>query len=320
MKPKIVVIGSANTDMVVQVDHLPRPGETVLGDRVVITRGGKGANQAIAALRLGAEVTFVARLGCDSFGRECAVAYRDEGLNIDHIIWDDEISSGMALITVDRNGENQITVAQGANAHLNPKDILSAAAAIRNADCLLLQLEIPLETVEAAVELAYQNGVRVILNPAPAQQLPASLLSKVDTLTPNETETGILTGGFSSTHTIDMACSMLIKSGVKNVLITLGARGVLIAGNRAIQIPAFKVKAIDTTGAGDAFNGGLTVALARGMILEEAVRYANAVGALATTRVGAQSSLPTAGEVAAFLGEGSRVENDVDVKAMHENE
>lgn len=301
MQPKVVVIGSSNTDMVIRMAHIPSSGETVMGEQFKTVQGGKGANQAVAAARLGAEVVFVARLGCDTFGQESMNAYRAEGINTDFIVRDDANPSGVALIMVDQEGENIIGVASGANACLSPQDVESAESVIKIADCVLLQLEIPLETVEAAVHVACKYGVRIILNPAPAKPLPIQLLNKVDTLTPNETEAVFLAGVLSSSNIIDVASNLRTKSGVKNLLITMGANGTLISNMDNMRIPAFPVKVIDTTGAGDAFNGGLAVALARGDELPGAVRFANAVAALSTMKFGAQSSLPTADEINDFL-------------------
>jgi len=305
MKPKIVVIGSSNTDMVVYVTHLPSAGETVLGHQFESSRGGKGANQAISAARLGAEVCFVTRLGRDNFGEESFKCYVQEGLDTDFIVWDEKEPSGVALIMVERSGENSIAVASGANAHLSPQDVEAAASAIRSASCILLQLEIPLETVEAAVNLASKSGVRIILNPAPAVQLPASLLKKVDILTPNEKEADLLAAGYTSAHVGDVAGFLYQQSGVRNLVITMGAKGSVICGSSNAFVPGFPIQAIDTTGAGDAFNGGLAVGLARGDDLITAVRYANAVGALSTTQSGAQSSLPSASQVENFLNQSS---------------
>jgi ribokinase len=298
---KIVVVGSSNTDMVVQVRHLPAPGETVLGGAFVMAAGGKGANQAVAAARLGAQVTFVARVGQDVFGERALAGFEREGISTQHIIADPEAASGVALITVDSAGENSITVAPGANARLSPEDVEGARAAIKDADVLLLQLEVPLETVQTAAELAHQAGVRVILNPAPApaSPLPPTLLAYVDVLTPNEKEASDLVGASESP---EKAARGLLQHGVGAVVITLGARGALIAVPQDEQhVAGFAVEAVDTTAAGDAFNGGLAVALAEGQPLAEAVRFANACGALATTRLGAQPSLPTEDEVAALL-------------------
>jgi ribokinase len=302
MKPKIVVIGSANTDMVVQVDHLPQAGETVLGDHFMTAQGGKGANQAVAAARLGAEVTFVARLGMDSFGAQSVAAYQAEGINTDFIIRDGEAPSGAALIMVNQSAENIIAVASGANARLSPEDILAAEDVIAAAQYVLLQLEIPIHTVEAAVKLAKQHGVRVILNPAPAVQLPPALLKSVDVLTPNENEAAILAGETSAADAKDAASYLAMISGVQTLVVTLGARGAyIIHHGKRIDVPPHPVKAIDTTAAGDAFNGALAVALARGEVLADSVRFANAAGALTTTKRGAQPSLPLLAEVEAFL-------------------
>jgi ribokinase len=301
VKPRIVVVGSANTDMLVHVDHLPNRGETVMGGQFLIARGGKGANQAVAASRLGAEVTFLARLGRDQFGQDSFAAYQAEGILMDHIQWDDQAPSGVALIMVDRIGDNSIAVVPGANARLSPEDVYAAEKAIRSADCVLLQLEIPLQTVEAAVSLAHKHGVRVVLNPAPAMRLPASLTRKVNTLTPNETEIAVLAGVETPRNILDIAATIYTVSGVENLVVTMGDKGALIASMDNTMVPAFAIKAVDTVGAGDAFNGALAVALARGENLVDAVRYANAVGALSTTRPGAQSSLPLTWEVENFL-------------------
>ena len=303
MQPKIVVIGSANTDMIVRTTHIPKAGETVLGNDFIQSRGGKGANQAVAAARLGAQVTFVARLGKDNLGQAAFAAYEKERINTSYIVWDEQAPTGVALIMIDSEGENIICVAPGANAKLLPVDILKAEEAIKSADCLLLQLEIPLETVEYAIRLASKYHVRVVLNPAPMARLSEDLLKMVDVLTPNETEAARLTGNHLS-HPRDLAYDVNRKYGVRNVIVTMGKEGAVLSSlynPSPIEVPAFPVEALDATGAGDAFNGGLVVALARGDPLEEAVVYANAVGALATTKEGAQSSSPTAQEVEAFL-------------------
>jgi ribokinase len=293
MKPKIVVVGSANTDMVVNVHHLPKPGETVLGADYIQSMGGKGANQAVAAARLGADVTLVARLGRDALGESSIAAYRSEGVNIDHIIMDEKKPSGVALIMVDDYGENIIAVAQGANAELSKNDIFSAEGAIQSANCLLVQLEIPLDTVQAAVDLAVKHNVPIILNPAPATKLSSSLLSAVDYLTPNENEAILLAGEGSSSSLMESARFLKSNFNIKNLILTLGEKGAAIIDEQSQIVPSYKVNPIDTTGAGDAFNGALAVALARGFALREAVLFANAVAALTTTSAGAQSSLPT---------------------------
>lgn len=301
MKPKIVVVGSSNTDMVVKVNHLPQAGETVLGGDYFWSHGGKGANQAVAAARLGGEVTFVARVGVDELGQKAVAAYKTEGIDTHYIVWDNEAPSGVALITVNEAGENTIAVAQGANKKLSPADIVAAEPAIEKADCLLVQLEIPLETVEAAVKLAVAHQVPVILNPAPAAPLPADLLKLVDFLTPNKTEAETLIGDSSSTRTVNLAHRLKEKFNIKNIVVTLGKDGAMLINHQNRIVPAYRITPVDTTGAGDAFNGGLAIALARGDSMIDAVKFANAVAALSTTRRGAQSSMPSADEVEAFL-------------------
>lgn len=301
MNPKIVVIGSANTDMVVRVDHIPEPGETILGGNYMQALGGKGANQAVAAARLGADVTFIGRLGKDMLGDASVAAYRKEGICTDFIFHDGHASSGVALIMVDQHGENIIAVAMGANAELSPADIAASESAFRSADFLLVQMEIPLETIVAAVKQARRYNVPVILNPAPAQILPARLAGCIDYLTPNQTEIFRLVKNSPASDPIEAAHFIKSELNVKNVIITLGKKGVQIVDEISNLVPAFSVKSVDTTGAGDAFNGGLAVALARGLTLEAAVKYANAVAALSTTVQGAQPSMPTCKMVDAFL-------------------
>lgn len=301
MKPKIVVVGSANTDMVVQVDSIPSLGETVLGGKFVCAQGGKGANQAVAAARLGADVTFIARLGNDEFGQTSATAYRAEGINTEFITWDDAAPSGVALIMVNRNGENIIAVAPGANGRLSPADVKTAESAFRTADAVLMQLEVPLETVQTAITLARKYHAQVILNPAPAILLPDDLLRSVDYLTPNETELAILSGKIPAQLQSSVK-EFAIKKKLKALIVTLGAKGArVLTDQNEHLVPGFPVKAIDTVAAGDAFNGALAVALSQGMDLVDAVLYANAVGAISVTRAGAQPSLPTFKEVRRFL-------------------
>jgi ribokinase len=302
MMGNIVVVGSANTDMILKCERLPRAGETILGGEFTIAAGGKGANQAVAAARLGAQVTFVTRLGRDGLGDQALANYHAEGISCDYITRDEHASSGVALIMVDARAENLIGVAPGANATLKPEHVEQAESAIRRAGVLIVQLEIPLETVEAAIHFARKHDVRVILNPAPARELPANMLQDV-MVTPNETEAAILTGLDTTTPTgIANAAKQLLEEGACQVVITLGEQGVLLATREQMeQVPAFQVQAVDTTAAGDAFNGGLAVALARGDDLPIAIRYASAVAALSVTRFGAQPSLPSRNEVAAFL-------------------
>jgi ribokinase len=301
MKPKVVVVGSANTDMVVQVENIPRLGETVLGGKFVNAQGGKGANQAVAAARLGAEVTFVTRLGRDAFGQSSEAAYQIEGINTDFIIWDDDAPSGVALIMVNRNGENIIAVAPGANGRLTPADVQAAESVFKTADAVLVQLEIPLVAVQTAVDLGHRHHARVMLNPAPATYLPDSILRSVDFLTPNENELAILTGAQSSERG-NTAREFADLIGVQALIVTVGEKGALVITEGTEHlVPGFPVKAVDSVAAGDAFNGALAVAISRGENLLGAVRYANAAGALSVTRAGAQPSLPTSDEVRKFM-------------------
>jgi ribokinase len=302
---KIVVVGSSNTDMVVQAERIPAPGETVLGGEFIMAAGGKGANQAVAAARLGAQVTLVARVGADVFGERAVAGFEREGIDTRHISVDPLAASGVALIFVDAEGENSIGVAPGANSRLSPEDVRSARGAIEQADVLLLQLEIPMETVTCAAELAHQAGVRVILNPAPAPSdpLPADLLACVDIVTPNEGEAGVL-ADMPVTDLVSAAGAgmQLVSRGVGAVIVTMGEQGaLLISSDLRQQVEGFRVHAVDSTAAGDAFNGGLAVALAEGRDLPEAVRFANGCGAVAATRLGAQPSLPTKAEVASLM-------------------
>ena len=302
MTPKIVVVGSANTDFVLTVPALPSHGETVLGDQFRVVRGGKGANQAVAAARLGADVTLVARLGTDSFGDEALAAYKQEGIRTDFILQDPDIHSGVALIMVNENGENLIGVGPGANSHLSVENVQAAEEAIEAADCVLVQLEVPLGVVQAAVEIARRHNVKVILNPAPAQKIPQDILEAVDYLTPNETEAAILVGQNPSEMGSDSLPELASILGVQNLVVTLGSKGACILQNgQTSLVPPFSIKPVDTTASGDAFNGALAVALARGEDLPQAVRYANAAGAITATRLGAQPSLPTEEELNQFM-------------------
>ena len=299
MNPKIVVVGSANTDFVVHVPQLPSGGETVLGDQFHVVRGGKGANQAVAAARLGAEVTLVARLGDDNFGREALSAYRKEEIDTGFIVLDKQAPSGVAFIMVNQDGENLIAVAPGANSRLSPQDVLAAESAIAEADCLLLQLEVPLETVRTAAELARRYNVRVILNPAPAQRLPADFFELADILTPNESEAAFLAEVPSESPAFFSYLSSRITG--PDLIVTLGSKGACILSHgEEVYVATVAVTPVDTTAAGDAFNGALAVALARGESLFQAVLYANMAGAIAATRAGAQPSLPTATELEQF--------------------
>lgn len=295
--PKIVVVGSANTDWVLRVAHLPRPGETVTSSSSFQMLGGKGANQAVAAARLGADVTFVCKLGRDEYGQGCYNAYQAEGINLDYLSWDAEARSGVALIFVSDAGENMIGLAPGANMRLTAEDVERAAEAIAGADCLLLQFEVPQAVDLKAIQIARQHGAPVILNPAPPIPFPAEFLDQVDVLTPNETELEFILNHFGQPLA-------WLAARTPNLIVTLGAQGCRwVTTERDETYPSFAVQAIDTTAAGDAFNGGLAVALARGLELPAAIRFASAVGALSVTRLGAMSSLPTAAEVEEFLAQ-----------------
>ena len=298
-RPRIVVVGSSNTDLVVQAPHLPSPGETVLGRDLIKAAGGKGANQAVAAARLGAEVTLVARLGNDSFGKATRKSLSRQGISTEFLTQDPERPSGVALIIVDNQGENQITVAAGANACLSIEDVEAATESIQGADVVLLQLEVPLATVRRAAELAFEAGVTVILNPAPAQPLEKSLLRKVSLLTPNRSEAAALTGiPVEDEDSLRQAALRLLESGPQNVVLTLGSQGALIAfEGQTERIPSRSVKAVDATAAGDAFNGALAFGLAKGWPLPESVGWANSAASLSVTRLGAQPSLPSWEEV-----------------------
>ena len=308
-KPKIVVVGSSNTDLIVKADRIPRPGETILGGAFHTAAGGKGTNQAVAAARAGGEVAFVARIGADVFGERAIAGFAADRIDVSHVVQDMKTPSGVALIVVSREGENSIAVASGANARLSPADVRRAASKIKTAKAVLLQLEIPLSAVNAAAEIAAKNKVRVILNPAPAQRLDDDLLRHVDVLTPNEIEAEILTGVvIRGKKDMDEAAARLLHRGVKAVLITLGAKGVYVADASGRElIPAFKVKVVDTTAAGDVFNGALAVALAEGRGLHDAARFASAAAALSVTKLGAQPSAPARSAIDRFLRSRSSV-------------
>jgi ribokinase len=289
--------------MIIKLDHIPKPGETILGGEFVTAAGGKGANQAVGAARAGGAVTFVARVGQDMFGERAVAGFVKDGITVDYVLRDKGAPSGVALIFVAKDGENSIAVASGANGRLAPADVRKAKQAIQSASALVMQLETPLETVQAAANLAAAKGVRVILNPAPARQLPDELLRKVTILTPNETEAELLTGvAVKDEASARQAAAALLAKGPQTVILTLGPRGALVANADGAQlVPGFKVKPVDTTAAGDIFNGALAVALGEGKALPEAVRFANAAAALSVTRMGAQPSAPKRTEIQRFL-------------------
>ena len=302
MKPLLLVIGSANMDLVVRSEHIAAPGETVLGEAFRQIPGGKGANQAVAAARLGAEVTFVGRVGNDLFGEAIRAGLQAEGIDITLLQTEPTEPTGVALIGVDAKGQNAITVAPGANSRVSASDVEQALSRIEGVSAVLLQLEIPLKTVLCATQKAHAAGIPVILNPAPvspAAPLPDSLLAQIDVLTPNEHEAAALLG-YETTEGLEWkaVALRLLDKGVKTVVITLGEAGCVLAdANGSRTIPAFTVKAVDTTAAGDCFTGALAVALAEGRSLDEAARFAAQAASISVTRVGAQPSLPTRPEV-----------------------
>ncbi|MCF8379305.1 MAG: ribokinase [Bacteroidales bacterium] len=297
---KIIVIGSCNTDMVIKADRLPVPGETIIGGTFFMNPGGKGANQAVAAARLGGQVSFIAKTGNDVFGKQSVELYNTERINTEYIFSDLKTPSGVALINVDSNGENCIVVASGANALLSKKDIQSAQKEIESGDLVLMQLEIPIETVEYAAELAFQKGIKVILNPAPARTLSDRLLKSLYIITPNNGEAEILSGiKVNSWESAKKAAEVIHAKGAKIVVITLGSMGALVYENGVFhQVEATKVMAVDTTAAGDTFSGALSVGVSEGKSIVDAVKFAAKASAITVTRMGAQSSIPRLSELA----------------------
>lgn len=302
-RPRITVVGSYNTDLVVRTPRMPVKGETIIGGPFFTGPGGKGANQAVAAARLGADVAMVVKLGDDNFGDQAEANLVREGIRPDFILRTRETHTGAALIFVDGDGENMIVVAAGANELLTPEDVDQAHKAIVEADVLLVGLEVPMETVEQAIRLAHGAGVKVLLNPAPGQPLSAEMLRLVDVLTPNETETQIITGlPVRNPQEAEEAAQALLAQGVGKVVITLGAKGALIVTPEGTRlVPGQQVEVVDTTGAGDAFNGALAVALAEGKELVEAVAFANTAAALQVTRLGTAPAMPHRDEVERFM-------------------
>lgn len=301
---KIVVLGSCNTDMVVKSSRLPVPGETILGGTFMMNPGGKGANQAVAAARLGGNVTFITKTGNDLFGRQSIELYNDEHINTDYIYSDPDLPSGVALISVDEKGENCIVVASGANGTLLPPDLVEAEKEITSACILLMQLEIPMETVEYAAKKAKENNVKVILNPAPAQPLSNDFLKNVYMMIPNETEAEIISGvKVHDWESAKKAADIICSKGVQIVVITMGSMGALLKeGNEYHKISALKVDAVDTTAAGDTFCGAISVAISEGKNLKDAIAFANQSSAITVTRMGAQSSIPYRREVVTNTG------------------
>ena len=290
----IVVIGSSNTDMVIKCEHLPAPGETILGGNFFMNAGGKGANQAVAAARLNGNVSFIAKVGNDVFGRQAIDLFIKENIKTEYIFIDEINPSGVALITVDVKGENCIAVAQGANGNLSVDDIKNTEAILLDADIIMVQLEIPIDTIEYIAAVADQHNKKLILNPAPACILSDDLLSKISVITPNEKEASMLSGiQITSMETAKEAAQVLSAKGIETVIITLGKDGALLYENNEFNlIPTKKVDAVDTTAAGDVFNGALAVALSEQKNIKDAVRFANMAASISVTRLGAQASAP----------------------------
>jgi len=303
--PRIVVVGSVNMDLIVKLRKLPVVGETVIGGTFKMSPGGKGANQAVAAAKLGAESYFVGRIGADDFGKALMENFKRTGVNSEYVTVDRDAHTGVALIMVDQAGKNLIAVASGANSKCSVEDVDRAKDLIEKASVLLLQLEIPVEVVQHAALLAKQGRSKVILNPAPARPLPKKLFELIDVIVPNEVEAEVLTGiPVKDLSSAREAGEKLLGFGTEAVVITLGERGALLVEKEGYDlVPGVSVEAVDTTGAGDAFCGALAFALATGKSLKEAVFIANCAGALATTKIGAQEALPTLKELESFLKE-----------------
>ena len=300
---KVVVVGSSNMDLVVKSSRIPAVGETILGGDFLMVPGGKGANQAVAAAKLGAHVCFVAKLGDDLFGRQSLDNFKKEGVDTTYVTLSAEAPSGVALIMVDGAGNNQIVVAPGANARLSADDVKKAEADIASCGAVVAQLEVPLDTIAFAAQLAHVAGVPFVLDPAPARKLPAELLKMVDVLTPNETEAQILTGiEVRDEQSARAAAEELLSTGVKTVIVTMGVQGFLLVDHQKVEfVTARQVEAVDSTAAGDAFTGSLAVGIAQGKSLSDAALFANHVAALSVTRMGAQPSMPTLREVGDFM-------------------
>ena len=302
MGKKIAVVGSSNTDMIIKVPWIPKPGETILGGVFTTAAGGKGANQAVGAARAGGQVSFIARVGQDMFGQQAVQGFIEDGIDVECVVRDLDAPSGVAQILVADDGENSIAVASGANGNLSPDDMRNAESKITAADILLMQLEIPIETVEAAADIAARNKIKIILNPAPAQQLSYELLSKVSILTPNQSEAELLTGvKVENQDDAARAAAILMTKGVDIVIVTLGSKGAyIVSADVQEMVEGYVVKAVDATAAGDVFNGALAVGLSDGKTLSQAVSFANAAAALSVTKLGAQPSAPRYDDIIAM--------------------
>lgn len=285
--------------MVVKTERFPKPGETIIGGEFFMLPGGKGANQAVAAARLGGDVTFVAKVGNDVFGKQAMEGFKAENINTKYVFTDENAASGVALITVNSEGENEIVVASGANGQLNKANITTAKKAITDADIIILQLEVPIETVAYAIKQSLKANKRVILNPAPAQALPDELLNGLFLITPNETEAEILTSvKVTNVSTARLAADELLRKGVQNVIITMGSKGAFFMNKtETFLIEAERVNAVDSTAAGDIFNGALALAVSKDKPWKEAIVFANKAAAISVTRMGAQASAPTSDEL-----------------------
>ncbi|WP_273565392.1 ribokinase [Maribacter halichondriae] len=299
---KIIVVGSSNTDMVVKTQRFPEPGETILGGNFFMFPGGKGANQAVAAARAGGEVTFICAVGDDVFGQNALEGYREEGIHVDFAKVIKDAASGVALITVNGEGENEIVVASGTNAKLSPIYVSEVMEEMDNDGMFLTQLETPVETIEYLARYSKLTDQPLIINPAPAQELSDAILDGLFLITPNETEAKILTGiSVEDDPSMEAAAQALLDSGVQNVIITLGSRGAFFMNcEEKFLVPSHQVKAIDTTAAGDVFNGVLTVCLSQEMGWRESIAYANKAAALSVTKMGAQGSAPYKEEINKF--------------------
>ncbi len=304
----VLVVGSLNMDLVVTTPRHPEIGETISASNFNTFPGGKGANQAVAAARLGAKVRMIGKLGRDAFGDQLCESITRDGVDATFVTRDPHASTGVALITVNERGENTIVIVAGANGRVTARDVRAAEGAFEGASILLLQHELPQAAIEQAIHMGRSHGLKIVLNPAPARDLPAGLLTEVDYLIPNETELFLLSG----LDSLEASINMLIDVGVRNLIVTLGSEGALLATpQQQTHVPAFRIDPVDTTAAGDAFVGAFAVALSEGLDLNEAVRHGSAAGALAATRPGAQPSLPTRQELEQFLrkhapGKGSR--------------
>ncbi|MGB9681858.1 MAG: ribokinase [bacterium] len=303
MNNKIIVVGSINMDLVIKTKRIPNPGETVMGESFYRAPGGKGANQAVAISKLGGNVHFIGKVGLDPFGNELTNSLVREGVDVEYLLQDENTPTGVALIIVDESGENTIVVAPGANMDLEREDIDKSKKLFSQAKILLTQLEIPLETVKYSLELARNFNMLSILNPAPARSLTEEILSLVDIITPNELELKTITGkDFSSEEEIVRSARSLLDYGIKATIVTLGGKGALCVEREDVfHISAIKVNPVDTTAAGDAFNGALALKLSEGSQLKEAVSYANVVAGITVTRKGAQPSIPYRKEVEDYI-------------------